>query len=264
MSKFHKKNKAKKRTRRSPKIGEGAKNKIGEAILQSKNFEGEIEILETPFGEILINDQMLLTTLKNKAIIFELLKIGEEIEESDVLSRLIYLEKLKDKYPNEPFLAHEISICYEDMKEWDKYDKAVKENYEKHRGYPSIDISYVSLNFDEYDTDLLDDIFGQAMNIHQVYPIFKAFDSKIVAAFYATLSTIYKNRNELLRARQCAEIVTQFNKLKGGILETRIDLIEKPWFRWKSRLIIGGIILLILSVIGGIIWGIISLFQWVF
>ncbi|MFK7980651.1 MAG: hypothetical protein AB8G86_11760, partial [Saprospiraceae bacterium] len=186
------------------------------------------------------------------------------VEEDDVLSRLIYLEKIKIKYPNEPFLAHEIAICYEDLKEWEKYDKAVEENYEKYSGYPSIDINYVVLNFEKDGSDTLDDVFGNILNIHEVYPAYKMFDSKVVENFYAILSDIYRVRNELLIARQCAEIVIEFDSFKGILLKNRIDFIEKPWLRWKSRLVMGAIILLILSIIGGIIWGIVSLFQWIF
>jgi len=207
---------------------------------------------------------MLVDSLKNKGVIFELLKIDKAVVEDDVLSRLIYLEKIKTKYPNEPFIAHEIAICYKDLEEREKYEKAVKENYEKYRGYPSVDINYVLLNFEKDGIDTLDDVFGNILNIHEVYPLHGIFDSKVVKDFYAILSDIYRVRNELLIARQCAEVVVEFDSLKGNVLKQRIDFIEKPWLKWKANFLLLAIILLILSVIGGIIWGIISLFQWIF
>ncbi len=45
MSKFHKRNKSKKRIRRKTKPVEDAKNKIGEVILNSKDIEEDIEVL---------------------------------------------------------------------------------------------------------------------------------------------------------------------------------------------------------------------------
>ena len=265
MSKFHKKNKTKKRKRRiqHTKNEASTKNEIIELFLKSKKNEEDIEILETPFGEIFIHDNMLAHTLKDKDVLFDLSKI-DEVEEGDTLSKLIFLEKLKDQYPDEPFVAHEVSICYQGMKELEKYNTLVEENYEKHQGYPVIDISYVGLNLDEYDIDIADDVFGKELNIHQLYPRFKAFDRETISQFYAILSVIYRDRNELLTARKCARIVALIDFERGDTLETYIDIIERPWLKWKAIFLGVLILLLILSLIGGIIWGIISLFQWIF
>lgn len=265
MSKFHKRSKTRKGLKRKQKTKNFENvQKIEELRLKYKNADAAIEVLETPFGEVMVNDRMLVDNLKSKRVLFKLLKIDEAIKEDDVLSRLIYLEKIKDQHPNEPFIAHEIAICYEDMEEWEKYNKTVEENYEKHQGYPSIDISYVAVNFDEYDKDIAGDIFGEELNIHQIYPRFKAFDSEMVVDFYATLSTIYKNRNELSIARKCAEIVKGLDDFKGQILEKRLDLIENPWLKRKIMFSLVILVLVILSVVVGIIWGIISFFQWIF
>ncbi|MFK7983381.1 MAG: hypothetical protein AB8G86_25595, partial [Saprospiraceae bacterium] len=86
MSKFHKKNKVKKRKKRRTQTKNivNINNEIGELILNSKNIEEEAEIWETPFGEIRTHDRMLADSLKNKGVILELLKIDEEVEEDDV------------------------------------------------------------------------------------------------------------------------------------------------------------------------------------
>lgn len=255
MSKFHKKNKTKKRKRRI----HHTKNEIMELLLKTKKEEEGIEILETPFGELFIHDDMLAHTLKDKGVLLDFSKIGDEVE-GDVLSKLIFLEKLKEQYPDEPFVAHEVSICYQSMKELEKYNTLVEENYEKHQGYPVIDISYVALNHDEYNIDVADEVFGKKLNIHQLYPRFKAFDRETISQFYAMLCAIYRDRNELVTARKCARVVGLLDSLRGDILEAHIDLIEKPWLKWKAIFLGILILLFILSVIGGIIWGIIRLF----
>ncbi len=120
------------------------------------------------------------------------------------------------------------------------------------------------MNLEGYGDDISDVVFGKKLNIHQVYPKFKAFDSQVVAEFYFILSQIYKGRNELVIARNCAEIVKQIDSTKGLVLETSIDFIEKPWLKWRMRFFMVIIVLVLLGIIGGIIWGIISLFQWIF
>lgn len=266
MSKFHKKNKQK-RKRRNIAKGRSIQelsNNIGEILLQSKNFEEDVETIETPFGEVRTHDGMLAHAFKSKGVLLDILTMNETVKEDDIIGRLVYFEKLNDKYPKEPYIAYEIAECYKELKELEKYDELIIENFKNYKGYPFIDISYVMLKFDNDKKNVIQEVFGKTLNLHDVYPEYKAFDTSMVADFYFVLGMIYKEKNELEIAKNCAKIVSEIDARKGLVLKTGIDFIEKPWLKWKTRIMMVLILAVIVGIFGGIIWGITKVFQMIF
>jgi len=250
MNKFHKRNKSKRKKRR---IKTGTIQEVREQ-----------EKYNLPFGDIKTHDGTLAHAFKNKGVLLALLTMGEKLEEEDAIGRLVYFEKLDNKYLNEPYIAYEIAECYRALKKLEKAEALTISNYENYKGYPFIDISYLMLKFDLFEEDLTEEIFEKTMNMHDVYPSFKAFDAAMVVEFYFVLGMIYRDKNELVTARKCAEVVSQIDARKGLVLKSSIDFIEKPWLKWKTKIILLLIIGVILGIIGGIIWGIVSVFQMIF
>lgn len=266
MSKFHKKNKLNRKRRNITQRGSAKDitNNLGEIVLSSSVFEDDLEILETPFGKIKIHDGTLAHAFKNKGVLLELLAMEDKIKEQDSIGRLVHFEKLKDKYPKEPFIAYEIAESYRDLEKKEKFRQLTIENYENYKGYPFIDISYVMLKHDEDKEDVIEEVFGKALNIHEIYPTFKAFDRAMIADFYFVKGMISKENNQLEIAKNCLEVLMQVDDRKGLFLKTSIDYIEKPWIKWQLRIFMVLIVGVILGIIGGIIWGAISVFQMIF
>ncbi|MEM1119236.1 MAG: hypothetical protein AAGJ18_02230, partial [Bacteroidota bacterium] len=187
-----------------------------------------------------------------------------QIEEDDSLGRLIFFEKLYDKYPNEPFIAHAIVECYYNLKKKEKAQALTVNNYEKYKGYPLIDVGYMELKHDLDQEDVMEEIFGKGLNIHEIYPNFKAFDADLVARIYLVAGMLCVKRGDLATAKDCLTVVNEISNVSGLFLKTKIDHAEKPWLKWKSRFFVLLLLLLVISIIGGVIWGIISLFKMIF
>lgn len=267
MSKYHKRNQPKRKRRNTiQRRSEKEMNDSIEDIFFSSEIQEsyDVEAHETPFGEIITSDETIAHIFKSKKAVLEIIDMEDKVEKEDTIGKLVYYEKLYDKYPNEPYFAYEISESYRTLKKFDRAEEWVINNYKKYKGFPWIDISYVQLKYDEYEEDVTEEVFGKALNLHEIYPKFKVFGSDVMTEFYFILGMIYKDKGELDIARNCAKVIELIDFNKGLVLNTAIDFIEKPWFKWRTRIIMLLIILVILGIIGGIIWGIISLFQMVF
>lgn len=264
MSKYHRRNKPKKKRKIRHEFVRNLDHIIGEDLLKSIDFQEDLRVIETPFGDIKVHDGATLYTLKNKGVLLEILTFNEKVEEDNTIDRLIYFEKLKDKYPKEPYIAYEIAECYNQLERDEKYDELVVENFEKFRGYPAIDITYLILKFFRDEENLVEEVFGNALNLHIIYPEYKVFDIAVVTDFYFLLGMVSKKEKELELARKFAEIVSETDTRKGLILKTGIDFEEKPWLKWRGNLMLILILVAILGIIGGILWGIVSVFQMIF
>ncbi len=149
---------------------------MGKTLLESAKFHKGLEMSETPFGELKLHPSALAFDIKGKAVFFEIMTESfDENQEEDHLERLINLEKLKEKYPDEPIIHHGIADCFNFLKEDDKYRKTVFENFNRFSNYPPIDIAYAILNNSD-KKDVTDEVFGGEMNLHRIYPNRKAFD----------------------------------------------------------------------------------------
>lgn len=266
MSKYHKRNKPKRRRRNRIKGDTVAeiKNSIGEIMLSSTSLDEDVEILQTPFGEIKISDGTLAFAFKNKGVLLEVLTMNEEIDEEDTLSRLVFFEKLNDKYPDEPYIAYEIAECYRELDKIEKAKALTISNYKKYKGFPLIDASYMMMKHDLDKEDVVDEIFGESLNIHEIYPAYTAFDTAMVAELYFVSGMIRVGRGELSTAKDCAEVVGQVDKRRGLLLRSRVDFIENPWLKWKTRFIGLLLLLAIIGIVVGVIWGVISFFRMIF
>jgi len=229
-----------------------------------KSLKEEATTLETPFGDILTNDDMFVDTIRNKHLLFELLSSIEENEKNieDPLANLVHFEKLSDKYPNESFLKHHIALCYKDLKYKDKYRTAVKENFELFNGEdPNVDAAYIKLLLDLRKMEAASKLVGESLNIHQLYPKITAFDEDLVHKYYQYLFNIYRHRGDEETARNCLKVIENIDPRNARSLGRILDLDKKPVKKWLNLALFIG---LILSVVVGFIWLIIKFFQWIF
>lgn len=237
-----------------------------EMLIQQSLIE-ETTYIETPFGDILINDGMVLQLMRNKDFLTELVESdsGGLVREKDALENLIYFKKLDDKYPNEPYIKHGIALGYESLKEKKKYRAAVKENFNQYKGeYPNIDIEYMKLMFDSKEFDKAYNLIGTELNLHKIYPKIKAFDEEVVKDFYLLLVDVFSHRKDFETAKECAEIVGYLDPGAGAFLKKGLELDENPWKRRRFKFLSLLAIITVLAIIIWIVWGIIQFVQWIF
>ena len=230
-----------------------------------KSIEEDADYIDTPFGDILIGKGMALTTIRNKNFLYEVV-VDEKLDgEADTLTQLINFEKLNDKYPNEPFIRHGIALCYNELKEKDKYRAAITEDFEYfNREDPNIDAAYLQLMVELKNKELASSLVGEELNMHQLYPKLKVFDEETVESFYTVMAEIFVYRKDFETAEKCAKIVSSISPKAGFFINTMIEYESDPRKRRKARILTILLILTILAVIVGIIWGIIKFFQWIF
>ncbi|MEM6698246.1 MAG: hypothetical protein AAF806_02775 [Bacteroidota bacterium] len=260
-----KKVRKKRRVRNEDAIHDDLSDKVNdifnEALLKSTN--SEIEMLSTPFGEIPHSDGMIAFQLKHKKLLFEIMGMDEEMD--DPLKRLIFYEKCKDKYPNEPFLENGIAECYAELDREEEHEQKVKENYELFKGNPHIDLLYVRFKNEEENTlQFFHEMYGDELNLAKAYPKLKAFDEKVICDFYTEATFYYEKMKAYEVAKECLEVIGIFEPDRAYKMSILVDFRSDP--KKKRVAVAKGIftVLLLLAVIIGIIWGIVKLFQWIF
>ncbi len=231
-------------------------------------MEDELEIWHTPFGVLHTHKVALVERMKNQLLIFEIISRTEMIDNGEpdgALGYLVWLEKVKDKFPNEPFLHYQIAECYKGLNEHEIYKDKVEDNYASYRGYPPVDIAFVSSLGENEQQDMIPKVFGASLNLHEIYPKYKAFTAEEVEDFYSLHCLIRKRQKDFSTARQCTEVLAIIGEVaQARKLYMQIDLDEKTWKRWGVLLILILIILFLLSLVGGVIWGLVRLVQWIF
>ena len=234
-------------------------------ILIQKSLKEDTTYINTPFGDILINDGMVLQLIRNKHFLIEFTSRDGIKKEKDALEHLVYFEKVNDKYPNEPYIKHGIALGYESLKEKEKYQAAVKKNFNQYKWeYPNIDIEYIKLMFYLKEQDIASSLVGAELNLHKIYPKIKAFDEETVIEFYTILIDIFRYRKDLETAKKCAEIVGCLDVKQGNFLETILEFAENPWKKIRYLFLILLAFIAFLAIVIWVGWGIIQFFQWIF
>lgn len=244
-----------------------ARGVLGDIMLEASDVKESIIVYETPFGKISAGEGMEMYSIKNKALLLDILAMNDS-EHEEPLDELIQVEKLKDKYPNEPYIYHEIGNIYRRLGEKGKFAKLAISNYERFKGYIDIDMDYFEHVYKTGEgvgrEEVKEKIFGTALNLHEIYPKTKAFEERTVFYFYTMLATYYIHEKNYQLAKDCTAVIRAIRPNSVEKLETMIRIKEDAVYRWKQFAMFGGIILLILAIIGGIIYGIVKFFQWIF
>jgi len=235
---------------------------LGDLLIKASTKD--TEILDTPFGPISMNESMFITGVRNKRFVLDLQQTMDGISEDDDIDQLLQLEKLKEKYPKEPFAHYLVAGCYKDLKKIDKHEALLKSNVATFPHHPSIDTAYASWFIKNQDDKQIDKLFGGKLYLPDIYPNYKIFDSQVIFDFYGYMADIHKLKGDYETARKCASVVGLIDETGGHLLNKSIDYAEKPIKKWKGFAILGGLLLVVIGVVIAIIWGIIKFFQWIF
>lgn len=236
-------------------------NDLGELIVNS--IQEDFEILETEFGPIKMSDEAVFYALRNKGAFLPITSLAQDVPEDDYIEILLGYERLNQEFPEEPFIHVQIAGCYKVLNQEEKYTDRLEANFLDFQGYPSVDIEY-SLSLGQMSVDQYESIFGKELNIHDLYPDFKAFDSYTITKFYVLKTKYYVDLKEYETAKNCVEIVKMLDLNGSRLLSSMVSYQSDPAFRRKTKLLRVLFLILVISIIGGAIWGIIKLFQWIF
>jgi len=235
-------------------------NDLGELIV--KTIKEDLKELETAFGPIKLSDGAVVYQLKNKGAFLPITSIGEK-NPDDYLEILLEYERLNIEFPEEPFIHVQIADCLKDLNREEKYRQRLHENFLNFKGYPLVDIEY-AMNLEPMSRDQYESIFSEELNIHDAYPGFKAFDDYTVIQFYALKAKYYIALEEYETARNCIDIVEQLDVNNSRLLTVMLSYASDPSFRRKAILTRSVFLVVLLGIVGGVIWGVIRFFQWIF
>jgi len=237
-------------------------NNFGEMLV--KSIKEDFDLLETDFGPIKISDGAVVYSLKNKGAFVPIASIRDRVSDDDYLEILLEYERLNQEFPGEPFINVQIADCYKHLNEEEKYAQRLKENFSKYKGDPLVDIQY-TMNLDQITLEIYESIFDPARtNIHEQYPTFKAFDPYTVTEFYALKTKHHIALKEYEVAQKCVAIVQQIDVKKARLLSAMVLYATDPAFRRKAKWTRFIVTLVVLAIIGGVIWGLITLLRWIF
>jgi hypothetical protein len=221
----------------------------------------------TDFGEIKIHPDadvldMSKDVLGTLLIEETLAEEHDDFDEEDDLQQYLFYENLAKKFPNEPCFAHERMLSYINLDRAEKASELVIENYKKFKGYLPIDLYYGLHIYNKEYESTVEEIFGNKLNLHEIYPERTCFKKEEVAKFFLLQSLHFVEQNDLEKAEIFANYLENldYNKQKVAALFLIIREKRNP-IKLKIRkwLIIG----VLISIIVGVVWGIIALIQWI-
>lgn len=271
---FSQKMREKRRLKNKPSFDNIPRDFIFSSNLTHQLDEDEIEIFSTPFGDIPIIEDDVMFLAKSQRFVVDFAQKNQDLEEvveDELLNvkeklhlRLLAYKDLKKLYPNEPIINHEITEVLEKLRHTEKQKALIKENYERFDGFPIIDITYAAHFYEGTLQECLDEIFGGSNNIAENYPERPYFDGREVRRFYVFLAVEYLHEDNIEMAEKCLEVLDATEAKAASIIRTRIKMKKDPWVRRKAIAMLIGLVLLVLAIIVGVIWGIIKFFQWIF
>lgn len=220
----------------------------------------------TDFGEITIHPDAQTVTLSKKAmgvLLMEDISAEETGEEPDDLEYLLHVEKMYERFPEEPQFAFERAKAYLELGKAEKAKKLIFQNYEKHKGFLPIDLMYGHFRYEQEGVNLRKEIFGDQINLHKIYPKRQAF-TETEFLEYAILQAIwYAKEGEYETARKIASSIGLL-KPDAQIVQTRLLVeIGKIQHPRKAKALRAMLILVIVGLLIGLIWGIFALGRWI-
>ena len=197
-------------------------------------------------------------------MIFSLNVIELSVNAFSKCSFIIFIEKLVEKYPDESQFAVDRVRAYLRLEKFDKVQQIADKNYKEHKGNISIDTLYGRLKLDEHQSNLRQEIFGEFINPHEIYPQREAFSEAELIEYFTLQSLFQINEANYEKARKLADTLIGINEeasMTRLLLLTDIYAKENPGKLKRRRFALWAIIII---VAGLAIWGIVALVQWIF
>ncbi len=218
----------------------------------------------TPFGVIKMRE-CEITDLEygdNMPLVYDTDSINEALDGKDWIESVVLLEKAIEKHPKAVIFYFQLMESYDKLKEYGKSEYIADECYSLNKGLPLVDIKAMSFQSEE-DTVEYNFFYNEKLhNIHDAYPKRAHFHPIEISEYYCLLGECALNHQNIPLAEQCSEITQDVDpkSQKGYLLKMLIRNRKNPG-KAKLKLVFG--LILILSVIGLIIWGIYRLFAWI-
>lgn len=234
-----------------------------EKLKEAANFE----TFETEIGTIKVHQDADILSIP-KASLAKVLAYQaiheDEYDEDDEVQMMFYTKQLAKEFPDLPHLAYELANIYRRFETDELAHELVVKNYQKFKGEILIDVHYIMSTYEAEDIFLNKEVFGDALNPHDIYPNRAFFTKTELFKYLATQINYYITEGNLDVAQTLVNtieaIVPEGNETIIKRLNFEIRKQRNP-IRYKIQRFIT--IIFILLIIVGIIWGIVALIRWI-
>ena len=239
------------------------------SVINKKNiptYEYEDTDLDTPFGVIKMRRCDLKNTIygQNIPFVFNYDSLKKALQAKDFIEMVVILEKAIEKYPKVSLFYIELEMAYGILKQRDKADDIVEENFKLNKGLPLVDLNYLLMKYDKETESGNLFYYGQTYYIHDAYPEQQHFHSLEITEFYFYLGeyALWKIKDISL-AEICLSTLKSIDGRDSKVIHLMMDIkrhkypIKMKLLRWSTIVLLIGIVVLIL-------WSIYKLLAWIF
>jgi hypothetical protein len=233
-----------------------------EKLKEAANFQA----FETEIGTIKIHPDADILSLP-KATLAKLLAYevvhADEFDEDDEIEFVRYLEKMVAEFPDLPHLAHQLVDVYRHFNRDEDPEELAIENYKKFKGELLIDVRYMASIHDEEGRFTNEEIFGDILNPHDIYSNRSFFTTEELINYLSTQIYYYINNGNPDIAQKLVntlEVITSENRRTIQGLNFEIRKKRNP-IRYKIHRYL--MIVLMLLIVVGVIWGVVALVRWI-
>lgn len=239
------------------------------SVINKKNtpaYEYQDTDLNTPFGIIKMRRCDLKNTIygENIPFVFNHDSLKKALQAKDYIGIVVILEKAIEKYPKVALFYIELEMVYGILKQRDKADDVVEENFKLNKGLPLVDLNYLLMKYDEETESGNLFYYGQTYNIHEAYPKQQHFHPLEISEFYAHIGQYALwNIKDISLAEKCLATLKTIDGRDSKAIYLMMD-IKREKYPIKMKLLRWGLTILIIGIVVLILWGIYKLLAWIF
>jgi tetratricopeptide (TPR) repeat protein len=239
--------------------------KLAEKHLETLRQEA-VRTLKTQIGDFYIHDSGRAFSMSKKALgglLFQELTEENEYSTLDELEQIIFIEKLIDLFPNEADFHFEKAYAYLKLGKKEKAEKLMKSAYEQFKGYTPLDVLYGRLRFENDSINLRQELFGEELNPHKIYPNREAFTEAELIDYLMIQSLFLIEEKDFETAEILSFIIGKINPEAVEIERSlRYETIKQKHPK-KYKVLNFIVIMAKYLIIGLIIWGIVAFIRWI-
>lgn len=239
------------------------------SVINKKNiltYEYDDTDLDTPFGVIKMRRCDLKNTIygQNIPFLFNYDSLKEALQAKDYIGLVVILEKAIEKHPKVSLFYIELEMAYGILKQRDKADDIVEENFRLNKGLPLVDLNYLLMKYDEETEPGNLFYYGQTYYIHDAYPNQQHFHPLEISEFYFFLGEYALwNIKDISLAEKCLATLKTIDGRDSKVIHLMMD-IKRHKYPIKMKLYRWGLIILLIGIVVLILWGIYKLLAWIF
>lgn len=232
-------------------------------LKEAANFQA----FETEIGTIKIHpDADILSIPKAtlaKVLVYQA-RYEDDFDEDDDIQMMMYSKQLAKEFPELPHLAYELANVYRSFERDDLAHEMIIENYQKFKGEILIDVRYVMSIYEAEKRFLNEEVFGAALNPHDIYPNRSFFTREEIMQYLIIQANYNINKGNLDIAQNLANTIGLFTSENNNLLIKTLNFgIRKKRNPLKYKIRRYFMIGLILLIVVGVIWGVVALVRWI-